>query len=243
MPIRLPSILVGLERPARGRASAGPDECSATGVGLGEPTAIAAAPGSTSLYAGSEDDTAVTPLARAGDGRLSTLPCIQGPPATVCPTTTDGLIGSPNAVAVSPDGAQVYAVSSQNIATGAIAFLNRAADGTLEQWRLSDSDEHRLWHRRHGAGVTRRHRRLAGWRERLCGHRPGFVRGFGGDDRELRPRRRRHPHPARLHRQPGQQHLRRRQHHAGPGGGRRRGRPAPTAPASTPAPARPTRSC
>ena len=112
-------------------ASAGPDECSATGVGLGEPTAIAAAPGSTSLYAGSEDDTAVTPLARAGDGRLSTLPCIQGPPATVCPTTTDGLIGSPNAVAVSPDGAQVYAVSSQNIATGAIAFLNRAADGTL----------------------------------------------------------------------------------------------------------------
>ena len=112
-------------------ASAGPDECSATGVGLGSPVAIAAAPGSTSLYAGSEDDDAVTPLARAGDGRLGTLPCIQDAPATVCPSTTEGLISFPSGLAFSPDGAQVYAISSQNVATGAIAFLNRAADGTL----------------------------------------------------------------------------------------------------------------
>lgn len=112
-------------------ASGGPDECASTGVGIADPTSIAAAPGSTSLYASSEGDDALTPLSRGGDGLLTALPCVQEESPTICPVGTVGLISSPNAFAFSPDGAQVYAISSQNVFTGAIATLNRAADGTL----------------------------------------------------------------------------------------------------------------
>ena len=93
-------------------ATGAPDDCSATDAPLSSPVALGAAPGSTSLYAGAEDDAALVPLARAGDGRLSALPCIQENPPTICATGDDGLIDSPSALAFSPDGAQVYAISS-----------------------------------------------------------------------------------------------------------------------------------
>ena len=54
--------------------SGGPDECSATGIGIDEPTTILAAPGSTSLYSGSEGDNALTPLARAPTGASGPSP-------------------------------------------------------------------------------------------------------------------------------------------------------------------------
>jgi DNA-binding beta-propeller fold protein YncE len=113
----------------------GPRVCSTVDRGLGGVDALAVSPDGRYVYVGSLDRASVTALARHRNGRLTGLRgagrCLQGNPGLgeprhACPRHLSALTGVV-AVAVSPDGRNVYALSSDpQTARSAVVGLRRS---------------------------------------------------------------------------------------------------------------------
>jgi DNA-binding beta-propeller fold protein YncE len=85
--------------------------CGATAQGLSSGRSVAVSPDGASVYAVSVGDDAIVRFDRAGGGGLSNSSCIEDPPSGGgCVGTAQGL-NDAGGVAVSPDGASVYAVA------------------------------------------------------------------------------------------------------------------------------------
>ena len=85
--------------------------CGATAQGLNDAAGVAVSPDGGSVYAVSASDDAIVRFDRAPGGALTPAGCIADTgDAAGCATTAQGLDGA-FGVAVSPDGASVYAVS------------------------------------------------------------------------------------------------------------------------------------
>ncbi len=106
------------------------------GAGLQSPSAVALSPDDESVYVGSYDERGgVAVFDRAADGRLAqkrgSAGCISETGAGPC-ADGDG-VGAALSVAVSPDGRNAYVAARAG--GGAVAILDRAADGRLTQPR------------------------------------------------------------------------------------------------------------
>jgi DNA-binding beta-propeller fold protein YncE len=105
--------------------------CGSVAQGLQGARGVAVSPDGASVYAVAGEN-AIVSFDRTPDGALSNPSCIADPPDTAgCGSTAQGLDGA-FAVAVSPDGASVYAVSNTE---DAIVSFDRAADGSLSNPR------------------------------------------------------------------------------------------------------------
>jgi hypothetical protein len=86
--------------------------CGAIAQGLNGAFSVAVGPDGTSVYTSSITDDAIVRFDRAAGGALSNPSCVEDPPAGAgCGATAQGLNGALG-VAVSPDGASVYAVGA-----------------------------------------------------------------------------------------------------------------------------------
>jgi DNA-binding beta-propeller fold protein YncE len=101
--------------------------CGATAQGLNGAEGVAVSPDGASVYAVSDLDDAIVRFDRAANGALSNPSCIADVVPVGCGATAQGLNGA-HGVAVSPDGASVYAVSDLD---DAIVRFDRAANGSL----------------------------------------------------------------------------------------------------------------
>jgi DNA-binding beta-propeller fold protein YncE len=102
--------------------------CGATAQGLNGAAGVVVSPNGASVYVVSITDDAIVRFNRGAGGALTPAGCISDVGDTAgCGTTTQGLNGATE-VAVSPDGASVYAVS---LIDSAIVRFNRAASGAL----------------------------------------------------------------------------------------------------------------
>ncbi len=107
----------------------GADCATATGHGLAGASAVVTSPDGKNVYVASYFGQSVAEFARAADGSLTELGCVQNTGGKDCTTTTPGLDG-PNAIAISPDGKNVY-VGGAGSSRDEVAEFTRAADGTL----------------------------------------------------------------------------------------------------------------
>ena len=126
-------------------ASAG---CPTQGAGLNGSVGTVVSPDGKNVYViGSQDDS-IAEFARSADGSLTQLDspndCIANAPpvdttsnSSCANTTATGLHG-PQAIAISPDGSNVYVAGTDNHGIGTIAEFARNADGSLTQ--LTDHD-------------------------------------------------------------------------------------------------------
>jgi DNA-binding beta-propeller fold protein YncE len=116
------------------------DNIGATGEaqGLNGAFGVTVSPDGGSVYVATFVDDAIVRFDRASNGALSNPSCIEDPPSDAgCGTTAEGLSG-PHDVAVSPDGANVYAVSQDD---DAIVGFDRAPSGALSNSRcIEDVD-------------------------------------------------------------------------------------------------------
>jgi sugar lactone lactonase YvrE len=103
------------------------ETCAATGYGLAQPAGLAVSPDGNDAYAAGAGGGAVVQFARGSDGSLSFVACYGGADTHLdaqC-SSSAGVI-TPVAVAVSPDGHDVYALDA-----GKIDVFTRASDGAL----------------------------------------------------------------------------------------------------------------
>ncbi len=109
--------------------SAPSNECGASETaGLDGAGGVAVSPDGTSVFVVSKFDNAIVRFARAPDGAIAPVACIEDPPMDAgCGGTADGL-SLPSGVAVSLDGASVFVASNSD---DAIVRFNRATDGSL----------------------------------------------------------------------------------------------------------------
>jgi DNA-binding beta-propeller fold protein YncE len=119
--------------PACGRANDGASTATATGgsssVGsLAGATALALGPGGTDLYVASLDAGAVTWLTRAADGSLTPRGCLAFGRIYGCKGVPGASLVGADAIAVSPDGSDVYVAS---FTSAAVVELRRRTSGAL----------------------------------------------------------------------------------------------------------------
>lgn len=116
-------------------ALTGSSSCSTTTGGLNEASSVTVSPDGKNVYATGSRTGAVVEFARATDGSLTPLGCVQDSSNTgsECATSGPGLVNAYD-VAVSPDGSSVYvAAGGSGNFLGAIAEFHRNTDGTLTQ--------------------------------------------------------------------------------------------------------------
>ncbi|HVS29481.1 MAG TPA: beta-propeller fold lactonase family protein [Solirubrobacteraceae bacterium] len=116
--------------------AAGFDGCTATALGMRQPSALAVSADGRNIYIASRESQTVDGFAVGADGTLSTVGCValKGNGAN-CAATSD-VLTRPIQLVVSPDGAFVYAISDTDPGAfdnaGTIAILRRdAATGAL----------------------------------------------------------------------------------------------------------------
>jgi DNA-binding beta-propeller fold protein YncE len=121
----------------------GDDDCDTTGKGLGDPYGVAVSPDGVSVYVASLGDDAVARFDRTtGTGELAAQSCVDdndlgSGAGNDCSQDTDGL-DQASAVAVSPDGASVYASSQED---DAVVRLARAGTGAITPQDCVDDDD------------------------------------------------------------------------------------------------------
>jgi DNA-binding beta-propeller fold protein YncE len=89
---------------------------------------LTVSPDGASVYSASFNDDAIVRFDRAPSGALANSSCISDVNTAACGTATAEGLNQPIDVAVSPDGASVYAVSGQD---DAVVRFDRAPGGTL----------------------------------------------------------------------------------------------------------------
>jgi DNA-binding beta-propeller fold protein YncE len=100
-----------------------------SGHGLNRPTDVTVSPDGSNVYVTDGSGSAVAEFARAANGSLTELGCLQESGATVdCATTSGHGLLSASSLSVSPDGHNVYVGGGDTIAT-----LTRNAGGSLAQ--------------------------------------------------------------------------------------------------------------
>jgi len=107
----------------------GPDTCGRSADGLDGLLSVAVSPDGESVYTAGNSNDAIVRFNRKPSGQLVPKGCVDDPTTgpELCATTAQGL-GDASAVAVSPDGTSVYAVSSQD---SSIVRFNRKPSGAL----------------------------------------------------------------------------------------------------------------
>jgi DNA-binding beta-propeller fold protein YncE len=118
-------------------------ECQTKGDGLSFGTDDAVmSPDGKNVYVISTDDDSIAEFTRNADGSLTELGCIadSSDGDSTCPgsdQTATGLV-DPEAIAISPDGNNVYVAASDSEESGDVAEFTRNPDGTLTP--VADND-------------------------------------------------------------------------------------------------------
>ncbi|HEX5609026.1 MAG TPA: hypothetical protein VFX45_02920 [Solirubrobacterales bacterium] len=103
--------------------------CAPLGFGvLAGVTGIAVGPGGADLYVTSTDAAAVSHLVRNAGGGLEMRDCISAGEVPGCRKTRRNYLGGVDAIAISPDGREVYVAS---YASGALVRFHRTGSGAL----------------------------------------------------------------------------------------------------------------
>jgi DNA-binding beta-propeller fold protein YncE len=111
----------------------GSSDCQTKAPGLSGSQDVVVSPnGGTNVYVASYGDDAITEFARNADGSLTQIGCIanQDVDSTCSNQTATGLF-DPEAIAISPDGKNVYVAATDSDESGDVAEFTRNADGTL----------------------------------------------------------------------------------------------------------------
>jgi DNA-binding beta-propeller fold protein YncE len=109
-----------------------------TGTGLSGTQDVVVSPDGKNVYAVGTTDDAIAEFARSANGSLvqlgSTKACLadaSAPTTTSCPNRTATGLVAPQAIVISPDGANIYVAAQDSIGDGTIAEFARNADGSL----------------------------------------------------------------------------------------------------------------
>jgi len=121
-------------------------ECTTSSTGLTGTQDVVVSPGGDNVYVLSNGDNAIAEFARSQGGSLSPLSspnsCIANQVIDVssgtCPQQVVNGMRSPQALAISPDGQNVYVAATDNNNIGTVVELSRSSDGSLSQ--LSPND-------------------------------------------------------------------------------------------------------
>lgn len=133
----VPGALSQLPTPNECIQQTGATLCSSHAVGINGTVGLAITPDGKNAYVVATSSQAVAELARSASGALSQLAspndCVSSQPSSLCGTTTAKGLLAPEAIAVSPDGKNVYVAAEDRNGIGTIAEFARNPDGTLTQ--------------------------------------------------------------------------------------------------------------
>jgi 6-phosphogluconolactonase (cycloisomerase 2 family) len=146
-----PGALAQLTSPNSCLQAGGGTECPTTGAtGLGGSEDVAVSPDGKNVYVVGTTDDAIAELVRNANGSLTQIGCVatlDDSTVTTCMgnATATGL-NSPVAIAISPDGKNVYVAAVDSHPFGTVAEFERNADGSLTQLGngnncISENDE------------------------------------------------------------------------------------------------------
>ncbi len=111
----------------------------ATGTGLNGTQDVVVSPDGNNVYVIGSSDDAISEFTRNADGSLTQLGCIADTNADgTCDTTTATGLEDPQAIAITPDGKNVYVAAEDSEADPDIAEFTRNANGSLTQVSGSD---------------------------------------------------------------------------------------------------------
>jgi DNA-binding beta-propeller fold protein YncE len=133
-----PGALAQLDSPnncIQNTQSESPD-CTTTAPGLAGSQDVAVSPDGKNVYVVGDGDDAISEFVRNDDGSLAPIGCIAdaNSESTSCSdnATAAGLL-TPDAIAISPDGNNVYVTAFDNDENGDVAEFQRNSTGTLSQ--------------------------------------------------------------------------------------------------------------
>jgi DNA-binding beta-propeller fold protein YncE len=113
--------------------SSGSSDCTTTAPGLDDGTDdVAVSPDGQNVYVMSTDDESIAEFTRNADGSLAELGCIasSSDSGSTCSNQTAIGLDDPQAIAISPNGQNVY-VAVADDGSGDVAEFTRNADGSL----------------------------------------------------------------------------------------------------------------
>src|ERR1700744_6415707 len=118
-------------------------QCPTSGTGMIGSLGVVVSPDGKNVYVVGSQDDSIAEFARNADGSLTQLDspndCIANAPPgdttsnTPCGNPTGTGLHGPQAIAISPDGSNVYGAATDNQGIGTIAEFARNADGSLTQ--------------------------------------------------------------------------------------------------------------